>query len=346
MTWTDIVGIDGVNSRISAGPLLSMMDLCAYRIAEKVSGFATKRTGTTYNSCTVAVNNTNFACPILHGDSVRMDGRVIHAGGSSLGIYIRFYRNSPSTRLETTAGEAFFTMVLITPELKSAKVAPEMVLTDPEDIKLHHRYNQIREAQKKNDVEGKAHRATQLTAEEVDGKVNRSKSMHMTIGATQCVANRIFFSSYLNNNNTVFGGEIMSWMERHAVHCGRMLTENKYVYAVGMHSVSFPEPIYSSDWVTLIANATYVRNTTMEVEVTLTAERKTTGQVITNRASFVLINMNEIGQKAKIRFGIDLSKATQEELQRYMEARTRYKRRRAYRYAFSMLAHENDADDE
>ncbi|EPY26467.1 ATP-binding protein Cassette (ABC) superfamily [Angomonas deanei] len=337
VSWTDMLGVDGINKRLSAGPLLSMLDFCAYRVAEKVSSIATKKTGTTCNSCTVAVNNTGFVSPVLHGDTVRMDGRVIHAGGSSLGIYIRFYRTSPTTRIETAAGESFFTMVLITPELKSAKVAPAMTLTDPFDIQMHMRYNSIRESQKRSKEIASRTQNIILKPEDVDGRVNKDKRAHVRIESTKITANRIFLSSYLNNNNTVFGGEIMSWMEKHAVHCGRMFVGNQNVYTIGMHSVYFPEPIFSSDWVSLEAHVVYVRNTTMEVDVVLRAERKLSGAVITNRASFVLINNNDIGQKAIIPYGIEFGGASQQELQDYMAAKVRYHRRREYRDAFKYL---------
>lgn len=49
----------------------------------------------------------------------------------------------------------------------------------------------------------------------------------------------------------------------------------------------------------------------MEVDVRLRAERETTGAVVTNQASFIIIAFDEIGQKANISTGIDLASATQ-----------------------------------
>jgi acyl-CoA hydrolase len=147
-------------------------------------------------------------------------------------------------------------------------------------------------------------------------------------------ANRIFFNSCTNNNNTIFGGELMSWMEQHAVHCGRMFTGNRNVYTIGMHSVAFPEPVFSTDWVTLEATVIYVRNTTMEVDVVLRAERQVGGAIMTNRASFVLINNDDIGQKSGIPLGLELNGATQDELQQFAEARQRYQRSVEQRDAF------------
>ncbi|KAK7200096.1 Thioesterase superfamily [Novymonas esmeraldas] len=335
VSWTDIAGSDSTpGARLAAGRVLSMLDMCAARTSQKALDHQTCVTHERYLTCTVGVTNTMFSSPILHGDAVRLDGRLVHCGASSMGIYIRFYRLSPSTRTETPAGESFFTMVAITPDLKAAKVVPAMELTDPFDIELHDRYVHIREVQKEIDLDTAKRVKRTLTSEEADCPINKQKPIHARIPATKVEANRIFFTSCMNNNNTVFGGELMAWMEQHAVHCGRMFTGNRHVFTIGMHSVAFPEPVFATDWVSLEATVIYVRNTTMEVDVVLRAERKDTSSVITNRASFVLINNDDIGQKCTIPVGMELKEATQEELQRFMEARARYHRSVARRDAF------------
>ncbi|KAG5473551.1 hypothetical protein LSCM4_03620 [Leishmania orientalis] len=335
VSWTDIAGLDTTpGARLAAGRVLAMLDLCAARASQKAVDHQTCLTHERYLTCTVGITNTMFSSPILHGDAVRLDGRLVHCGSSSMGIYIRFYRQSPSTRTETPAGESFFTMVAITPDLKAAKVVPATELTDPLDIELHDRYVKIREIQKEIDKSRAERLKRTLTTEEVQCPINKQKLTHARINSTKVEANRIFFTSCMNNNNTVFGGELMAWMEQHAVHCGRMFTGNRYVFTIGMHSVAFPEPVFATDWVTLEATVIYVRNTTMEVDVVLRAERKDVSTVITNRASFVLINNDDIGQKCAIPLGLELNGATQEELQQFMEARTRYHYSVASRDAF------------
>nr|CAJ2477054.1 unnamed protein product [Leishmania braziliensis] len=335
VSWTDIAGSDTIpGARLAAGRVLGMLDLCAARTSQKALDHQTCLTHERYLTCTVGVTNTMFSSPILHGDAVRLDGRLVHCGSSSMGIYIRFYRQSPSTRTETPAGESFFTMVAITPDLKAAKVVPAVELTDPFDIELHDRYTKILQIQAEN-AKNTAERLKRiLTTEEAQCSINEQKPVHVRINSTKVEANRIFFTSCMNNNNTVFGGELMAWMEQHAVHCGRMFTGNRHVFTIGMHSVAFPEPVFATDWVTLEATVIYVRNTTMEVDVVLKAERKDTSTVITNRASFLLINNDDIGRKCSIPIGLVLNGATQEELQHFMEARVRNRCSVAHRDAF------------
>lgn len=326
--WTDIVGMDSApqGTRLGAGRVLAMLDMCAARAAQAAADYGTSRTGKKYLCCTVGVTNTMFCAPVLHGDTVRLDGRVVHCGSSSVGVYINFYRQSYSARKETLAGESFFSMVTITPELKAARIVPSMTLTDPFDIDMHHRYVHIRKVTQEAQNNLAKQKQRQLVYTEVDCPINTNKPMHMKMEDTKVEAHRIFFSAYLNNNNTVFGGELMSWMERHAVNCGKRFTGNHHVYCIGMHSVAFPEPVFATDWVKLEAMVIYVRNTTMEVDVKLSAERQD-HSVTTNRASFVLINSNDIGINTDIPFGITLNESTsQEDLQRFMEAKERYHR--------------------
>lgn len=326
VSWNDIVGSDGAapGTRMGAGRVLSMLDACAARASQIAADHAAAATKQRFLCCTVGVTNTLFSSPVLHGDTVRLDGRVVHCGSSSIAVYIRMFRGSYSSRKEIAAGESFFTMVTITPDLKAAHIVPSINLTDPLDIEMHHRYLQIRKITKEYTTRMNERQNNKLTHEEVNCPINIEKPMHIHMSDTKIEAHRIFFSSYLNNNNTVFGGELMKWMESHAVHCGRSFTKNHHVYCIGMHSVAFPEPVFATDWVKLEAKVIYVRNTTMEVDVTLRAERAT-GGVVTNRASFVLNNSNDIGVSTDIPVGIVLDKDTsQEDLKDFMDAKARY----------------------
>ena len=50
--------------------------------------------------------------------------------------------------------------------------------------------------------------------------VNKGKAVRVHMKDTMTKANRMFFPGHLNINNTIFGGELLRWMEMHAVHCG------------------------------------------------------------------------------------------------------------------------------
>ncbi|KAG8340355.1 hypothetical protein TRVL_08818 [Trypanosoma vivax] len=319
----DIVGseVSTVN-RLAAGELLAMMDLCAKRV---VDVFLSPCLGTEENisMCTVGVTNTTFWSPVLQGDVVRMNGRVVYCGSTSLGVYIRFFRHSATSSDETIAGESYFTMVTIDGQLRAVKVVPAVELTEKEDICHYERYMTARAHAKEGDKTNPALRQECITVEDVQCPVNLAKHLHVPIASTRTTAQRIFLNYHMNNNRTIFGGELMRWMERHAVHCARMFTKNRHVFTLRMHSVEFRQPVLGTDWVSLDAEVVYVHNTTMEVDVRVEVER--TGRVVlTNRASFTIINTNEIAQKTSVTKGIDLGVATQEELLRFAEAKRRY----------------------
>ncbi|KEG13813.1 ATP-binding protein Cassette (ABC) superfamily [Trypanosoma grayi] len=321
--WEDIVGFDSaIVNRLVAGELLAMMDLCAKRVADIFLSPLKQN----ISASTVGVTNTRFVSPVLHGDAIRMNGRLVFCGSSSLGIHIEFFRRSPSTLQETPAGESYFTMVAIGKDLHALKVVPAVELTDEGDISLHNRYMLLRQRAKEEEKAARVMKECDVCLEDLECDINKSKLSLVPISSTRTAAHRIFLLYHLNNNRTIFGGELMRWMEKHAVHCGRMFTGNRHIYTVGMHSVAFHQPVFGTDWVKLEADVVYVHNTTMEVDVRLTVERE--GRVvITNRASFVLFNSDEIGQKIVIPKGLDLRSATREESLRYSEAKARCQRR-------------------
>ncbi|RNF03832.1 ATP-binding protein Cassette (ABC) superfamily [Trypanosoma rangeli] len=218
-------------------------------------------------------------------------------------------------------------MVAIDANLNALKVVPAVEITAEDDIALYHQYVHLRQKTKEDEEETRALATKSVTAGSVQCSINEAKPTHVAFSATRTQANRIFLLYHLNNNRTIFGGELMRWMEKHAVHCASMFTGNRNVYTVGMYTVEFRQPVFGTDWVQLEADIVYVHNTTMEVGVKLTVERE--GRVvITNQASFVIYNSNEIGQKITVPKGLELSGASEEELLRFAQAKERYWRRR------------------
>jgi hypothetical protein len=58
---------------------------------------------------------------------------------------------------------------------------------------------------------------------------------------------RIFFPKNLNYHNTVFGGDILLWMDRVATQCARQFTRNRHVFTKHMQRVFFKQPILITD---------------------------------------------------------------------------------------------------
>lgn len=145
VSWMDIAGIDTTTAhRLAAGKVLAMLDLCASRSVRTVTEAVSRMRGVPFQAATVGVTSTVFSSAILNGNAIRMDSHVVHGGSCSLGVYIRFYRQSVTMRCEDLAGESFFTMVATDKHLKASRIVPAMKLTDPLDIAMHARFECIR----------------------------------------------------------------------------------------------------------------------------------------------------------------------------------------------------------
>ena len=180
--------------------------------------------------------------------------------------------------------------------------------------------------------------------------INEAKQAKVRIHQTLHVANRLFFPDALNLNDTVYGGEILRWMEENATHCGRVFGGNKNCFSVGMHRVKFKQPVYKTDWMELRAYVVFVRDSTMEIDVEVRAERvrprsnendneNVTEWIVTNTASFVVVNLDEVGKPMKLSKGLEVmtKDASQpdggvEWQKRFLLAKYRYYESRKLRY--------------
>nr|CCA16962.1 ATPbinding Cassette (ABC) superfamily putative [Albugo laibachii Nc14] len=70
-----------------------------------------------------------------------------------------------------------------------------------------------------------------------------------------------------NAIHQVFGGVIISWMDRAAVQCARRLTKNRYMATTGISRLHFKLPIRVSEEIIVQARVCHVRTFVLEIEV-------------------------------------------------------------------------------
>ncbi|ORC90233.1 ATP-binding protein Cassette (ABC) superfamily [Trypanosoma theileri] len=333
VTTSDFAGSfdDIVLRRASAGGILSFLDTCGGRTAisflvgynNQDRDIIKKSVGVTI--ATVSFNAFMFRRPVYMGDLVVVQGSVIYAGKSSLGIHLNVERQGYDARTPSYVGECYLTMVCVSPmklDTVVKDVVPALRLTSKIDKERYQLYTAIRDIQKKT-KEATREKIVDGRQEIIEDDVNRDKPIKVPISETTTYGNRAYSPADVNFNNAIFGGAILRWMEEHACHCGRVFTGNPHVYTIGMHNMLFDRPIFYSDSTSLEARVVYVRHTTMEVDVDIVVERD--GSFVTsNRASFVLISMDEKGNKVPIPKGIDLKNSSAEHLKDYLKARIRY----------------------
>jgi acyl-CoA hydrolase len=343
---------EGQSRRMSGGELLKLIDLCAAQASNKhclgVGIAALNPSGGApvsavppqerHSVTTVAMTDIVMLSPIMHGDYVKVKARVVDAGKSSVTVHVGVEKMQfPTTvrdRRIKRVSEAVVFYVAIDGNLRPAAIVPPVRIESERELILHQRALAMRADTRISAQEQAAIKSSTATPdrEAIQTAINIAKPDKVAIGETELIGNRFFFRAYLNFNDTIFGGEILNWMEQHACQCGRHFAVNRRVVTVGMHSVEFKNPIFHSDWATIRAKVVYVRNSTFEVDVEVSVERGGKS-FVTNHASFILSSLDDNWQPRPVPIGLDLQSSTDNEVRAYLGAKTRYDRLRKIKEA-------------
>lgn len=171
----------------------------------------------------------------------------------------------------------------------------------------------------------------------------------LSIRDTKVVVRRTFFPRHINVNNTIFGGDILLWMDRCATHTARSFTRNRNVFTISMNRVFFKHPIYISDWVEMTARVVDVRLFTLEVEIEVVLERQPGKRISSHSGYFTVLNCDEAGFRRPILTGLrelpslavdptSMDEETRQDTLRRLRARARREFFRKYEASPSMAA--------
>lgn len=94
--------------------------------------------------------------------------------------------------------------------------------------------------------------------------------------ASEAVVSEMMMPHQVNNLGHVFGGELLSMVDR-AAAVAAMRHAGSPVVTVSIDRVDFKEPIYTGELVTCTARVNFVGRTSMEVGVRVEAENLLTG---------------------------------------------------------------------
>jgi acyl-CoA hydrolase len=306
-------GLAGRNVRLQAGELLKVIDLCAASSAMQHAGHPT---------CpTLAFDRVELLVPCCHGDLVHMDSRVVAVGNSTMVIQVLGRKRDVLSRQWVYTHEAFATFVSLGADRRPALVPDLEVETEEE--KMMRAYILSRQQEMKIYQEEQRHRelTSTMPPEEVEAISTKHRDS-ITMEESTIRLRKNFLPRNLNGIGTIFGGDLLAWMESAAVLCASNFTRNSNVVTIAMDRVFFKTAIQVDHVLELTARVVYCRKHTLQVETTVTAilpgwssgvsgsaavdPARKADKTFSHTGYFTILNMTDYGHKKPLGVALDI----------------------------------------
>lgn len=317
----EIVGVENLaGQRMQAGAILDLMDVVAGRAAFNHAGTAV---------VTLSFDRVDLVHPIIHLDLVRLDAYVADVGRSSIMVGVDVTRQDAFTRDFMPIQRSYVTMVAIDENRRPNPNIPGLALETDEERALNaealaHKALTRQWVEMHEQTRTRAEQPGRLAVADVEDPLNQDKREYLAPAETVVKVRRMFMPRNQNILGTIFGGDILLWMDRVATYAARLFTRNRHVVTLAMNRIIFKQPIFASDLVELTARIVYVRRYTLEVEIEVTLERD--GRTIVSHSGyFTVLNYDESGFKRPVITGLRLSEDDPDSLLRYLQARERHR---------------------
>lgn len=302
--------------RIQAGPVLEMM----YETAVSVS-----RRHCNGRAVLLGVDRIDLTRIISHMDLVRMEGRLIEVGHSSMVIEVRVFAQRPTERSFLPSHVGYITMVAVDGEGKPVRNIPTINYDTPlggeAKALAEHRRAQIAERRQALDW---LTRNNRVHAEDVRESLEPERYEYVRPEQTVVQVKRQLVPAGYQQDQRIKGGDFLFWADRVATYTARRFTRNDHCITISMNDITFQRPLHMEDQVELRAAVVYVRSHTLEVSVEVIIHSPDGPMHQPDSLDFFIFNFHENGFKKRITTGLLLEDASQESLQRYLQARTRY----------------------
>ena len=168
--------------------------------------------------------------------------------------------------------------------------------------------------------------AGRLTWAAVEEPWNRTTREKLAGDETELRIRRMFMPRNLNTNGSVFGGDLLAWMESSAVHCAKYFTRNSHIATVSMQQILFLQPVFPGDLVECITSVVYTSVYTVHVQAEVRIQRGLAGSksddrfdrfdrvdsagncndgVVSHTGNFVIANFDRSGRINPLLTGLD-----------------------------------------
>lgn len=120
--------------------------------------------------------------------------------------------------------------------------------------------------------------------------LNASNARHVSESETEQV--QMVLPPHLNNQNRLFGGQLVSWIDVVACAVARRHS-HRHITTAEIDSLQFKAPVFANDVVVLHGKLTYVGRTSMEVRVDSYVEELSGERRLVNTAYLVVVALDE-----------------------------------------------------
>jgi len=318
LSMAEIVGEEALlGHRMQAGAILDLMDVVAGRIAFQHAGSRV---------VTLSFDRVDLMEPILHLDLIRLDGQLVAVGRSSMVIEVKCYRKHLAQRDFVPVQRSYVTMVAVDEHGRSNRNIPGLRYESAAEERVRDEAARRKAAAERwVAMQEAVDRGPSLKAADVEEPFNRAKEDFRTPAETAVEVRRQFLPRNQNQQGTIFGGDVLLWMDRVATYTARQFTRNPLMVTLAMNRIFFKQPIFSHDLVCMRSRIVYVRNYTAEVEIDVSIQRLNGEEVPSHSGFFTVLNFGESGLKQPIVTGLKLDGGDQESLRAYQKAKLRHR---------------------
>ena len=303
----------GGGKRAATGEILGLIDMVAARAAHTHSGVD--------KIATVSIDRLDLSVPVVVGEVLHMEARVLKTGTATMLVEVIGKKKGLNRDWRDTS-RTLITFVALNDRMRPIRI-PQVYLEDTEEERQLHEVQREQRRVLAAWQEEKAQVWEEIEAGSLVPEPSQTGGERVHIRDTVIQLRDNFLPGAVNHVGSIFGGEILTWMERAAKTCATHFTRNANMVTIGLDRLAFKEAIFPTDLLELEGQVTYHTNHEVMVDIFVKLIRDQES-IFSHTGHFTVLNLDEVGLKSKLTSSLSLEGATKEELFLYERSMRRH----------------------